>query len=292
MHIGLSRCPVLVDTPATPPTPLIGTAEKVVIMPEGLDEQSSTKTIDAIDTAVSILEALANHQPATLSDVSKQIDRPRSTVHVHLRTLEANGLVIHDSPGYQLSLHNLRLGSLARLNREIFLKAKSQVANLAQETGEAASLGVEEGGKRVILYKQEVGDAVYDNTPTGEHTHMHWTSLSKALLSGKSEDRVREIVRAHGLPKATNHTITTEDELFEAFERIRDRGYAVEDEEHREGVVAIAAPITDAETDETVAAISISGPSQRFKEDDTVREDLVESVLNHANVAELQYNHY
>jgi len=66
----------------------------------------------------------------------------------------------------------------------------------------------------------------------------------------------------------------------------------LEDKEHREGVVAIAVPIKDVETDETVAAISISGPSQRFKEDDMVREDLVESVLNHANVVELQYNHY
>lgn len=245
-----------------------------------------------MEASITILEALADHQPASISSIATAIERPRSTVHVHLSTLEENGLVVNDAEGYQLSLQNLRLGSLARRNRDIFLKAKAQVTNLAQNTGEAASLGVEEGGNRVILYKQEVGEAIYDNTATGEFTHMHWTSLSKALLAGKSEDRVRAIIGKHGLPPATNHTITTEEDLFAALEEIRQQGYAIEDQERREGVVAIAAPIKHTEAEETVAALSISGPRQRLKEDGAVREDLIDSVLNHANVAELQYNHY
>jgi len=261
-------------------------------MDETTDQPQPSNTIDAVETSITILEELANQQPASISTIATAIDRPRSTVHVHLSTLTENGLVVNGPEGYQLSLHNLRLGSLARRNREIFLKSKSQVTNLAQTTGEAASLGVEERGKRVILYKQEVGEAVYDNTATGEFTHMHSTSLSKALLAGKSDSRIREIVRTHGLPPATNHTITTEEALFAELEDIREQGYAIEDEERRQGVVAIAAPITDTETEETVAALSISGPRQRLKENGAVREDLLEDVLNDANVAELQYNHY
>ena len=255
---------------------------------------TSEQTITSVETSFSIVDYLIEEGPASVSEVAAGTGIPKSTTYVHLQTLRNAGRIVRTGNHYDLGLEYLRIGNQARRRRDIYQAAKSQVDRLADETGEAAHVGVEENGQRVILYKTEREAAVYDNTPTGEFTHLHWTAIGKAILSSYSEDRIREIIETHGLPQATNNTITDPEELLEELARSRERGYAVESEERREGVVAVGMPILETSSESAIAAVSISGPRDRIRSDHdgSIREELLEKLRNRANITELRYNHY
>jgi len=105
----------------------------------------------------------------------------------------------------------------------------------------------------------------------GTRAPLHSTGLGKAILAHLPEERVESIVDHHGMPASTPETITDRDELFDALERIRDRGFAFDDEERLRGLRCVAAPILA--NDDVVGAISVSGPTNRLR-DDRYREEL------------------
>lgn len=251
--------------------------------------------VKSVEHSLGIVEHLRDHGPIGVSDLAERVDMPKSTVYVHLQTLRKHGYVVQTDGKYDIGLRFLETGGVVRRRNSLYRAAREEVDQLAAQVEEAANLGVEQNGRRVILYKSEFGEAIYDNTPTGEFTCIHWTAIGKAHLAHASAERVEEIVDQHGLPAATEHTITDTEQLFIDLERTRERGFAVENEEHRNGVAAIAVPIFDTRADEIVGALSVSGPRQRLVTGDDpveIKEDVVDAVRNRANVAELRYNHY
>lgn len=255
--------------------------------------QDPARKIDSVETSLAIVEYLRTNGPSRISDIAQTIERSMSTTHVHLQTLLDHDYVVQENERYALGLAFLRDGGQRRQRLNIYRAGKREVRQLAEETKEASHLAVEQGGRRVILYKTETGDAVYDNTPTGEFTQMHWTATGKAILSHFPSDRITQIIDDHGLPRATDHTITEKEDLLDHLAGIVDRGYAIEREERRSGVVAVAFPIFDTSSDTVVAAVSVSGPRQRIlTADHDIEPGIIDSLSNRANVIELRYNHY
>ena len=122
---------------------------------------------------------------------------------------------------------------------------------------------------------------------------MHQTALGKALLSQMSNNRVDQVLDRHGLPAATDRTITQRDVLFAELNSVREKGYSIEDEERCEGIKAIAVPLQHEadNTEEPVSAVSISGPKRRISTNNADNA-LVEALRDAANVLELRYKHY
>lgn len=254
-------------------------------------EKATEHTLGSVEKAFTILERLRATERAGVSELSRELDIPKSTVHIYLRTLRGLGFVVRKGDDYSLSYRFLEYGGDLRNRSKLYRVARPEVDKLMTETGEVASLGIEEGGLRVLLYKSEGLESIHDNAPVGEYTNMHWTALGKAMLAHYPRSRVESIVRSHGLPRANEHTITDVDALFDELEGIRERGYSVEDQDRRRGVLTVAVPIKDRGTDEVISAVSVSGPKRRV--DDPERfEDLVAAVEKAANVIELRYSHY
>lgn len=255
------------------------------------EEERSGKRIKAVETLFDVVEGLQDLEEAGVSELAEHLNRPKSTVHIYLMTLVDQGYVIKEGDQYRMSLRFLELGGQTRQRMSIFGSARPEIDALSQETGEVANFGIEEQGKRVLLYSSEPVEGVFDNAPTGECTRMHWTALGKALLSQLPDERVAEIVERHGLPKATENTITDPDELFDELETIREQGYSIEDEERREGIKSFAVPVQHAEEDSPVSAVSISGPRRRIGGGD-VDEELLDAIMDTVNVIELTNKHY
>jgi len=253
------------------------------------ETQDTSRSIKAVDRAFTIIDALDELGGAKLTDLAQELGMATSTAHTYLQTLVEAGYVNREDDVYSTGLKFLKHGGQARHQMRLHTVGRSQVDEVAQRTDEVASLGIEDGGKRVLLYKSEGANAVYDNAPVGEYTKMHWSALGKAILSQLDADRVSEIIESHGLPKRTENTVTTPEMLHEELERTTRRGYSIENEERRVGVSSVGVPITDAE-DELIGAMSVSGPANRFSRDWIEAEAL--PVLNDAvNVTELRYVH-
>lgn len=257
-----------------------------------IEGSNSENTLEGVEKTFEIIAAIQDLGRVGVTELADNLDMPPSTTQIHLNTLRSGGYVIKKDGQYEIGLKFLEHGGYARRRIGLYRAAKSHVNELAEETGEAANLGVVENGQRVLVYKSESpSDAIYDNAPTGERTHLHWTALGKALLSGMPDEFIERIVDAHGLPAKTEHTITDKEALFEEVEQIRQRGYSVEDQDRRKGILAVGAPITEEESGDIAGAVCVSGPRSRFW-DGGIDRDIVDAVKSTANVVQLQYNHY
>jgi IclR family acetate operon transcriptional repressor len=250
------------------------------------DDESSN--VGAVDKAISVVEAICDRGCHGVSEIAKELGMPKSTVHVHLKTLEDHGFIIQTDEGYQLALRFLDVGMKARDRFPIVEAARPELEELASETGETAWLAVEENGKCVFIDMVSDGRGLQARGQIGQHEHMHYLSVGKAILAHLPEERVSEIIDKHGLPQRTAETLVDEDALFDGLERIREKGYAVNDGDEVTGLYAVGAPIISGET--VIGAISVSGPRTRLKRDN-VDETIPELVLAATNAVELKSNY-
>jgi len=252
------------------------------------EDSNDADHLQSIDRAFKIVEALEDEEGMTMSELADKFDMPRSTAHIYLKTLHKIGYVVRDDGEYHLGFRFLKHGGYVRHRLQIYQTAKSEVDTLARRTGEAVDFGIEENGKRVLVYKSEGPDVVTEKPVTGDYTHMHMTALGKAMLSTFDKECVDEIINEHGLPQATQHTINERESLREELERTRERGYSLEDQERREGIKAVGVPI---ETDEwTSSALSISGPMSQLT--DSKVDELQRQIHDSVNVIQIKLRNY
>lgn len=240
-------------------------------------------------TTLDVVETLKAKDGARVTELASELDLPKSSVHNYLSTLNQRGYVVKHDDEYYVSLRFLDLGAKARDDRDIYEIAKSNVRDLAEETGELANLLVEEHGEGVYIHRETGDNAVEVDKNVGHRVHLHNTALGKAILAHYPRDRVTEILDRHGMPATTGETITDEERLFEELERIRDDGIAYDDEERLRGLRCVAVPILDG-NDDPVAAVSLSGPIARFSAD-RFRQEIPETVKKAVNVIELNVVH-
>jgi len=249
------------------------------------NEAPSGRRIQAVQISCNILEALQEMDGAGVSELANHLGRSKATVHSHLATLLDNEFIVKHDETYEIGLRFVDMGKYARNQIDIYEIAKAEVDRLAEETGEVAQFMVEEHGRGVYLHKARGNNAIQTASYTGNRKDLHCTALGKAILSQLSTERVDEIIDRHGLPQRTENTVSSREELFESLETIRERGFAFDDEEILQGLRCIAAP-TQHPTGDIYGAISISGPTSRFK-GDRFHEELPEIVQGAANVIEV-----
>jgi DNA-binding IclR family transcriptional regulator len=144
----------------------------------------------------------------------------------------------------------------------------------------------DEHGMGIYLYRSNGSQAIDLDTHTGLRAHLHSTALGKAILAHRPAERVDEIVDQHGLPPVNENTVTDREELLDQLERIRERGFALDDEERLQGLRCVAAPIKPADG-KVIGSISVSAPTSRMG-DDRFHEEIPDVVRSAANVMELR----
>ncbi|WP_345784730.1 IclR family transcriptional regulator [Halobellus ordinarius] len=248
-------------------------------------EMPAKNPIKSTETTFRIVEGLQALDGAGVSEIAAHTDLPRSTVHNYLSTLEQEEYVVNDDGQYEVGIRFLELGAYARNRRQIYEIAEPEVTGLAEETGELANLLIEEHGRGTYLQRARGEQAVQVEAHVGTRVSLHSTALGKSILAHLPESRVDEIIERHGLEPTTPRTVTDREELFDQLEEIRERGYALDDEERLEGLRCVAAPILSNE-DRILGAVSVSGPSHRIR-DEHFRKSLPKRVLETVNVIEL-----
>jgi DNA-binding IclR family transcriptional regulator len=135
-----------------------------------------------------------------------------------------------------------------------------------EETGERAQVMVEENNHGIYIYQSKGEQAIETDSHIGKQVHLHTVASGKAYLAALSDDEIDQIIEDKGLPSMTQHTVDSRDELYGEINRIRERGYAFNDEEEMEGIRAVAAAIC--RVDGTpIGSISLAGPKTRLQGD-------------------------
>lgn len=253
-------------------------------MPMTVSETEGMK-VKTTEVVFRIIEAIQKRNGATLSELTEDVDRAKSTVCDHLSTLEEMEYLVKEGNEYHLSLRFLSHGIHAKDRTKLSGAIRPPLKQLADKTGEVAWVMVKEYDRAVILDMAVGEQAVRTLDRVGMRTHMHYHAAGKAILAHLPPKDVKNIIDRCGLPARTEHTITDPEELNAELEDIRERGYAIMDNEALQGLRSVAAPIKV--QDSVLGAVSVAAPSKRLSSNKLHRE-ISNQVLGAANVIELK----
>lgn len=214
---------------------------------------------------LTILEFLSyQNKPVRLQDISKQLSFPPSTTLRFMEMLKHHKYVAQeaDTSRYFLTFKIFELANNLRINQEIDIVAKPFLQRIAYAFNEVCWLAMEYG--MMMMYMEK---AFPPNKPDphlryiGNLAPMHCTAVGKLLLLNYDQQRLDFFIEKRGLPRYTEYTITTPEELKAELELIRSRDYAIDNQECELGVRCVAAPVRNY-TGNVLAAISISGSAE------------------------------
>jgi len=256
-------------------------------MNENAAEEGSTRTVNAVNTAVDIVEALHALDGATMTEVAEHLDASKSAVHSHLHTLERRDVVVRDGFEYRPSYRFIDIGeSLKRVHYAIYQHGKDRVAELAEETDEFAQIMIQELGVGVHIFNTGGKKGIFTQKyPLGTPCPLHCTAAGKAILAHLPEERTHEIVHESELERVTDQTITDPSRLEEELETIRDENVALSSEEAVRGMRGVASPVLDGDG-APLGSINVSGPVSRVK-GERFRTEIPERVIEASNVIEI-----
>jgi len=232
----------------------------------GVRPVSPRYRIQAIERAVSILNAFSAEEPELgVTELADRLGLHKSTVHRFMVNLDAAGLVERNqrTGRYRLGLRIFELGGLVMQQMNLWDEALPFLESLVRDTGETGHLAVLDGGEAIYIERVEARRALRVPSAIGRGYPAHATNLGKVLLADLPSERVDAIVAERGLAAYTPHTITDPDHLAAELERIRELGYAIDNEEYDEGLRCIGAPVRD-HSGHVVAAVGIGGPVTRI----------------------------
>jgi DNA-binding IclR family transcriptional regulator len=204
--------------------------------------------IQAIERAVAILNAFSVDDPELgVTELAERVGLHKSTVHRFMVNLDAAGLVERNprTGRYRLGLHIFELGGLVMQQMNLWDEALPFLESLVRDTGETGHLAVLDGGEAIYIERVEARRALRVPSAIGRGYPAHATNLGKVLLADLPRERVAEIVAERGLAAYTPKTITDLPALEAELESIRERGYAIDDEEYDEGLRCIGAGVRD-----------------------------------------------
>lgn len=216
-------------------------------------------SVQSVERALDLLEVLAAG-PQGISEVALAASLPDGTAHRLLRTLVARGYV-RQGPDrrYALGTRLLGLGDGAR--RAAVTASGPFLARLVELSGETANLAVLEGDHVVYVAQVPSAHRLRMFAEVGRRVAAHSTAVGKVLLAGLADSEVAALVARTGMAGRTARTLTSPADLLTELAAVRERGWAVDDEEEETGVRCLAVPVVD--DGRSMAAMSVSGPTAR-----------------------------
>lgn len=255
-------------------------------MSMGKDKKTKEKkTIASVIKAIEVIEFIAHSEKEVgVTEISNGLNYGVSATYHLLNTLKECNIVVQNerTKKYSLGLKLWQIGMLAYGQNHISVTLKPYLERLKNLTGETANLTVINNNQIVYIAQAESNRLVKMFTTMGATAPLHCTAGGKALLAFKPEDVRKQILGEIELTRYTENTITDKDEIIKELEEIRNKGYALDNEEREIGVSCIAAPVFDL-NDNAIASITISGPTARFTDEN--KKKWIETVLQIAKEA-------
>jgi IclR family KDG regulon transcriptional repressor len=222
--------------------------------------------IDIVDITLDVIEGLnSDHRLVGASQLARTLGINRTRVFRILKTLDARGYVEHDprAQTYRLGLKFLSIGENVRERLDLRREAEPILVELARKTGDSAHLLILQGDRALTIDRRQGANRLQVASPIGQTLPLYVGASPKILLAYLPEPDRERIIASTKLQPFTEHTITNANELRRSLARIRQQGYAVDEQDFERGVYAIGAPVRN-DTGRVVAGITITTPVTRY----------------------------
>ena len=235
--------------------------------------------------ALQVLIALGDeHRPLTLTEICHRVRLPKTTVFRYLQTLAHCGFVKHDRQVdmYLLGARLFELGQLAGQQLRIRDVALPIMAELRDRFNETVNLGILDGFDVVYVEMVESHHTLRMQATLGSRDPAFSTALGKAILAFLDDPTQHLPTR---LMPRTVFTLHTRTGVMQSLAKVRQLGYAVDDQENEDGARCVGAPIFEY-PGRVTAAISVSAPASRLGRDQVA--EVAEAVRDASTVISRQ----
>ncbi len=223
--------------------------------------------VQSLGRALSILERLADADGMTLTDLAQSVGLAPSTTHRLLTTLQQRRFADFDEEYgvWVIGVGAFNVGNAFLRNRRIVTLGRPVMRRLMEDVGETVNLAVEDQSELVYVTQFESHAPMRAFFRPGRRAPMHASAVGKAMLAEMDDAKVTDYLHRKGMPRFTDKTIVDPAALRAELQQVRERGWAVDDEEHTVGMRCVASTIHN-EHGEVIAGVSVSGPSVRVTE--------------------------
>ncbi|UQA92275.1 IclR family transcriptional regulator [Streptomyces halobius] len=229
--------------------------------------------VQAVHRAIHVLRELATATPRLgVTELADRVGIAKPTVHALLRTLEMEGMVVQDreTGKYQLGPGLVVLGNAYLDSHELRTRAVTWADLLATQTGAAVWAGVLTDRRVLVVHHAFRPGGAAQVLETGASLPWNTCALGKAVAAFLPAERRKELL-AGELLRVTGASIDDPARLAPQLDRVRETGYAVDDQELTLGDAGIAAPVFD-RTGEVVGGLGVVGPVERLLADSARQE--------------------
>jgi IclR family pca regulon transcriptional regulator len=237
-------------------------------------ESDGGRMVQSLVRGLRIITAFdAGHAAMTMSEVARRTNIPRAAVGRFLRTLEdLNYLRAVEGGRYVLTPRVLELGYGYLSSLTLPEVAQPHLEELSAEVGESSSASVLDGGDIVYVARVPTRRIMGLRISIGTRFPAAVTSMGRVLLSGLTDDEVDRALALRPLETRTSHTISSPGQLRDELAAVRERGYALVDEELESGLRSIAVPVRRGDSGPIIAAVNVSTSTARHSVDAIVDE--------------------
>ena len=239
-------------------------------------EEKGTPVNQSAERLLLIIEYLAQARtPKRLLDISRDLKINKSTLLRFLLTLQNHGYVIQDeyTARYSLTYKICTIASRVKDSIDIRELCTPAMHKISAAFGESVSLAIEQNQKAVYIEIVEGPELMLRTMQRiGKVAPLYCTGIGKLFLLNLSDKELEEYAAKEKMTKFTENTITNLDALKAELARVRENGYAFDNEECEIGARCIAMPIRDM-SGRVIAGISATGPTTRMT-DAHIQENL------------------
>ena len=202
----------------------------------------------AVGKAFELLRVVARSRKGLgLSELAAELGYSKSTTHGLVHALIHEGALAQANGGKKLFLGSTVVELAFQSWNYLIINRAAQpiLEELRKEIGESVFLGVfnRSNARAIIMATSEATKPLKISSPPGTSISLFAGAVGKVFLAGMEDTRALELIREKGLPKFTENSIVSEKELMRELDRVRERGWARDDEEYIPGVRAVAASI-------------------------------------------------
>ena len=246
---------------------------------EGND--SSMKTVQAVDRAFTVIEVLAREGAMGLADLSKVVSVNKASLLRLLFTLTENGYLRRDDASgmYTLTLKPYEIAMASIKNLDKISQITSTLAELNRTCGRIAQFSVEDGDELMCL--QSVGgESTFfsSSTEMGHRSPLYCTSAGKAILATYTNTQISDRWDHLGVRQLTEHTIVDLQDFLKDMAETRRRQYALDVEENEYGTYCVGTVVRGT-AGQTVGAISVTGESLTAADVSSITKALLPAAL-------------
>ncbi|GAA1390302.1 IclR family transcriptional regulator [Luteococcus peritonei] len=218
----------------------------------------ATSSVPALARAMRIVDLLAGEgQPGLgVTEIANRTGIAKSTTALLCTALEEEGMLRRHGNHYRLGRRFLGLAGDYLATVDQLGDFYDEVRRQPLMSTQAARLALLDGTDVIYLARYEVGHTRRLSGAIGDRFPASITATGKAMLSTLPPGAVEDRYRGKLFPRFTERSIQSLPELEQDLALVRERGYALDDEETNLGQVCVALPVVNVPGE--VAQLSVS----------------------------------